>query len=1066
MSDIASFKPSLSVTDLLSEELRGDSENFTLFIKAYYEWLQTVKITFTGVSGTFERDEIITGNSSLANAVVKQVDVANNVIVVRMSSLRPFDLNEIIEGGTSNATATIISLKDNVVRQTGQILNYRDATKTVDKYVEYLKNELYSTIPPQLYADERFVARKFKEFFKAKSNEDSYKFLFRILYGENIEIRYPGEDLLRVSDGKYEKTTLARAVITSNIFDFLNQTITGANSAAIGNVVDIKLLNIGSTQVAEMILTLVSGTFDAGEQIEVVGDDSTNTTLYGMVTGFTINDAGSGYSVGDTIAISSNTGAEAQAVISSIKSSPITSIKINTNGVGYRLNTNAAINNTGTGGTGLAVRVTELANTYSAGGYTVGETATISIINRGSGYFSKPTITLEDTTISALGLLSAKLISIANTGTNYAVGDALVFTGGSGVDAAGNVASVIEATTYDLLFEDGFRMLSEDSYDDIIKNEDWSVLGGISRVELTNFGTSYTTNNLPTITVSSGTGSGANLVATNIQGKSAVIQVDVANNSTGIGSIRAITLNDFGVGYNDATANATAFGDGNANIIAIISGSGTKEGTWINDDGKIDYKIIQDSEYYQDFSYVIRSGLVFEQYSAIVKEVIHPAGMQFFGEILIQSELDVSANFTTAIETFQNIVSYVYYFTSFIDASSPGVVGNINIKFAIESLIQGQTSLYNSLLRVVQIKPELDVSPIISSTIQILENVNEYILYLESFIEAQSDTLRTEKNITLPKFAPVYVGEIVPYTFGDELIASYASELISTYASSTFDFEFYQTQIQSPIRSIISYLIVSDKIDVSPLITSTIQILENVNKYILYLLSLIDVSPSVFSEKNITMPKFAPVHLGATVPYTFGDEPIDVYSSELISTYETRTFDEILYYVQADVPIRTVITYPVTPEYVIDITSLAAQSDIKFSLKNDINVESTFSTIHERSLTSSGNSTSEVILPGFDGLENIKISAIASEIISSYANSTFTSETLTNIKTYNKITGTVSITGNTVIGSGTDFLSDTFVGSDFIVSSEKFKISNISNSTYMELNVNAAGTYINVSAYV
>ena len=926
MFDITSYKPSLGITNFLSEELRSSSENFTLFIKAYYEWLQTVKITYTDISGTFLRDETITGDSSLATAIIKQIDTANNALIVRMSSLKPFDLRETFEGATSNAIATTLSLNDNVVRQTGQILNYRDITKTVDKYVEYLKNELYSTIPPNFYANERFIARKLKEFFKAKSNEDSYKFIFKILYGENIEIKYPGEDLLRISDGKYEKTTILRAAVTNEIFNFLNQTIVGANSEAVGNVVDIKVLNVGSTEVAEMTLSLASGTFITNEIIEIIDDPTTNTTVYGMVTDFTINDGGSGYAIGDSIIISSNTGNEALAEISSIKASPITSIKVNTQGFGYRNGINAIISNAGTGGSDFAIRITEIANTYTvtsgAINYTVGETATISIINRGSGYFAKPIITLEDTIISSLGLLSPNLITIANTGTNYAVGDTLVFTGGSGANAAGRVASVTETTSYNLLFEDDFRMISEDSYYDIIKNEDWTVLGSISRIELTNFGSGYTTANLPSITISSGTGSNANLIVTNIQGKSANIEVDVANNITGIGSIRAIRLKNFGVGYVTASANATSSGDGNANLTPIISGVGVKEGNWINDDGKIDYKIIQDSEYYQDFSYVIRSGLVFDRYADVIKEIIHPAGMEFFGEILIQLSIDVTPTFITTVEALSNVVAYVYTFELFGSAAAVpvGIIGNIKTLAILEKLIEGQTNVYSALHKLIQIHPELNLSPIISSTNQLLNNVNEYLVHLKNYINVYTATPIVKENVITQK-----------------------SSLLT------------QATILNEYNEII-------KLDTN---------------------------------------------------------------SEIIAGRE----------VLVSVPIST--------------SSTVTGASTKLNLSPDYNA----------------NVATNPISPIAGTIGDAKISWYAAATISTYANTTFNMESLRTVATYNKISGTVSVSGNTVTGNGTAFSSAYNVGSDFIVIPEKFIVKSIANSTYMELNVSATTTYNNVLAY-
>ena len=95
---------------------------------------------------------------------------------------------------------------------------------------------------------------------------------------------------------------------------------------------------------------------------------------------------------------------------------------------------------------------------------------------------------------------------------------------------------------------------------------------------MTNFGTGYTISNLPTISVTSGTGSSANLVPIGIQGSGADVSVDVANNVAGIGSIRKIDIVDFGVGYVTANVNLTGVGDGNANVSAVVTGLGIKEG--------------------------------------------------------------------------------------------------------------------------------------------------------------------------------------------------------------------------------------------------------------------------------------------------------------------------------------------------------------------------------------------------------------------------------------------------------------------------------------------------------
>ena len=767
------FQPSLSVDSLLSGDLAQDSERFLLFLKAYYEWLQTTTITLESVSGTFVRDEEVVGENG-ATATVKQV--GTNTLVVKTTTKKPFNLTETLTGQTSNATATIKAVKDNVVRKTGKILDYRNIEYSVDKYIEYLKDELFTSIPMTMYSDKRLVALKFKDFFESKSNEDSYKFLFKLLYNEDINLYYPGEDLLRVSDGDFEKTQIIRAVVTDDVFDFLNKTINGGTSNALGNVVDIKRYVIGSIEVAEMTLKLVSGTFLGGETITDITDETLTTTLYGMVTGFTINDAGSGYQVADAITFTGD-GVAVEAVVSSIQQSPITAINYNTTGHGYRVGTNASVINTGTGGSGLIVRVTEIANTYTvtsgANTYTVGEASRVQIINRGSNYYKKPTITLVDDVIQSIGMLSENLITIVSGGSNYGVGNTITFTGGSGANATGIVASVTEATSYNLLFEDGDKVIGETGKD-VVKNEDWVPIGPIARVELTNFGTGYTNSTLPTsVVVSSTTGSSANLVVTGIQGTSANVTIDEVNNITGIGSIRAIEIKNFGVNYTSANANLTAIGDGNANVSVTVSGLGVKEGNWVTDDGKIDYKKIQDSYYYQDFSYVIRSGLVFTKYRDTIKNIIHPAGLQAFGEILIQTVLDVSPVISSAVESLINVNEYILYILSEFNVAPS--VSQSRYSRIISSVANTSSTLLSNREVQVHIAPTtLDNTSSFTRTFEVRR---------ETIFDTSHDIAVRQYKLEVPAI------EFAAYAtqYGDLIIGDYANTLISAFSAFSFD---------------------------------------------------------------------------------------------------------------------------------------------------------------------------------------------------------------------------------------------------------------------------------------
>jgi len=790
----AFFKPSLNVGSFIGENSSVDTERFLLFIKAYYEWMQSTTLTLTSKTGTFVVGETIVGASSGASATILEVKTSS--IVVQLVSRTIFNYREIVNGQTSSATATINALKDNVGRATGNLLNYKTLETSVDKYVEYLREELYPSIPASYYGDKRLIAQYFKDFYESKSNEQSYRFLFKLLYDEDIEFYYPGTDILRISDGNFEKTQIIRTIAisadTRDIFLFLNKTIRGQTSGVLANVVDIKKFFIGSLEIAEMTLKLVSGTFTAGEEVVDIDDEDLSTTIYGIVSGVTVVDGGSGYQEGNIITITGD-GSDAQAIVSSIKESPISALTVNTVGHGYQLNTEAIINNSGTGGSGFLFEVSELANTYTvtsgANTYTVGEISNLSIINRGEGYFKKPTVTLEDTTISSLGLLSNNLITIVNAGSNYGVGNTLIFTGGAGANAAGQIASVTETITYDLLFEDGQRMITDGSYYDIIKNEDWSVKGPIKRIELTNFGTGYTSANLPSITISTTTGSSANLIATNIQGKSANVSIDTSNNITGIGSIRAVQITNFGINYSAANVSASAVGDGNANLVSVIAGLGIREGVFLNDDGKVNYKIIQDSYYYQDYSYVIKSGLAFRTYSDTLKAVIHPAGLQSFGEILLYDQIDVSMLMSSTITTIENINEYIVDILSQIDVQHSIVNSASEVNRIFD--LNANTAIQND--KTYTLFPAEDL---ISTGINVANQ--EYVVHIEE------DYIDSNISVTSSTGFGFVSDITASYKIGDLPIYWLSAEQIADYSTLNFETAILPTKIYIPVWKLIN----------------------------------------------------------------------------------------------------------------------------------------------------------------------------------------------------------------------------------------------------------------------
>ena len=979
--------PALSAHNLLPA-----LENTRLldFVKAYYDWLQSSKITFVNESAAFTLNENIVGERSKAVATIKQI--GEGFVVLKMLSETGFDLKERITGQTSGSFATVYEIDDNLLRKNSRIVSNRLPSDATGKYFEYLKSEFNRGIPTESTADRRLLAKKIKDLYSTKSNEDTYRFLFNTIYGEEIDFRYPGEDVLRVSDGKFEKTIILRAEPTSNIFSYLNQTIRGEFSNAVANVVDIKRVFFGGVDTAEMTLKLVSGTFNAGERFFIVGNESSNTIAYGMLTGVNIVDAGSGYSIGDQLTITGD-GFEAAASVSSISKGPINRIIVSSTGYGYQLGTLASVNNSGTGGSSFSVVVSEIVNPYTVTSgntsYTVGEVSKVSIVNRGQDYQKAPVITLIDTQVQALGLLTEKLITIANGGTGYAVDDVLVFTGGAGANAAGIVASVDDsAVGYDILFEDGSNLLLETASGlDKLKDESWTnVTGPIARIELTNFGDGYTSESLPTVGVTSVSGANAVITVVDIQGVSANVSVDVANNDIGIGSIREVEITNFGIAYSNAAIDATSVGDGNAVLTPVISGLATSSGRFLTDDGKVGIRIIQDSLFYQDFSYVIRSGLPFSEYRSLIKESLHPAGTEFFGEILIYSYALLAPIIYSTFDTEKNN-EYIATLKSVISFFEAGVVTppthpEIQLEIVPDNIQTGLTPHR-------EINVEIALPKAVAITIPTIENH----LDLELFIDVGLDDPYTQIRREL---------EVVSYD-------------INVSSSPTHHRE------------------INVEIALPKAVAITIPTIER------------NIDLELFLDVGIEDPYAESNQIQRSITLEIALEKILTLAAPAGVEYEIdvglNTFATVNNYAEYTIKIETTTDTLALPSPVSLKKSVINQTNVGITVSNPVGVNDiTFG--------------------------DLKILSLSSDSISQYADKTF--EDLFNTRIVTRqvpIGGTVDMTGTSVYGYGTDFTGIFSTGQPFIIGDEKFLVTSVANSTYMEVNVTPTESYTNFPAY-
>jgi hypothetical protein len=226
-------------------------------------------------------------------------------------------------------------------------------------------------------------------------------------------------------------------------------------------------------------------------------------------------------------------------------------------------------------------------------------------------------------------------------------------------------------------------------------------------------GQGYTNDKLPTITVSSTLGTGANIAVTTIMGDGE----NLFPRGTGrAGEIQEITILDPGKGIRTAPQIVlTSIGDGTAEANATLSPTLQElPGRWTSSDSIISSsdRRLQGRDYYINYSYLLSSEIEFGKYKKIFKELLHPAGFKSYAELNRLNELDannVTMNTLTVPKNIRtlsgtvNVNSTIFVVgtgTKFTKAANLDFIG-ANTWIAVNSEIRMVNSIISDTLLTV-----------------------------------------------------------------------------------------------------------------------------------------------------------------------------------------------------------------------------------------------------------------------------------------------------------------------------------------------------------------------------
>lgn len=466
---------------------------------------------------------------------------------------------------------------------------YRDIDETLDEYLDYFMKKYMHGIPKNILSDKRLLEKHILDIYRSKGSSEGLKLLFRLLYDKDIEIYVPQVDMLRTSDGKWSERNYIEVISknSSTHFSYLNKFITGSTSKAIAFVDDAIEFSIGNQVVnvlyiSDIQLGPTGSTFMIGEKLlhdDLVIDDA--SMILGSACGAFVDSSGPENAIGDLLETTHGSGKNLKFNVKSLLNSDLSkgfiSFKIVNGGNGYLANSNISISyKTATTGSGASFRIGSIKDTVQ--------------------------IQYNDNMLS--GAVSTALNSLDygadlnNAFIDTILEDALRFV----PLEVGTIASLTGATSGDRLY-------------------DGSLQATVTEPRIIGYG--FLDENGKT------------------WGNNAVISAEL---SAANGTVSEVKLLSSGYGFNTQDESVIFLNTSNTNIEVVLKinvcGVGKEEGTWLDQSGFLNSdKYLQDSYYYQEYSYEIQVEKSLDKYVDVVKQVMHPVGNRMFGKPLI---IDVS----------------------------------------------------------------------------------------------------------------------------------------------------------------------------------------------------------------------------------------------------------------------------------------------------------------------------------------------------------------------------------------------------------------------------------------
>lgn len=205
------------------------------------------------------------------------------------------------------------------------LLDYADIDSTLDSFLPYYQTKYLPGTPTTNIVSRRELIKHSSDIYRTRGTIQSLQLAFRMLYNEDVQVYYPGDDILKPSDGKWVTPRHIEVTVSDRTKTFVGRDVTGVTSGAKGFVerVDRRQANGRTVDIISLSNVkpneITGQTFTAGELITNDGIHDGCPIVLGSMSSIVITSQGTGFVVGQIIdVISQRTGKSAKARVTSV----------------------------------------------------------------------------------------------------------------------------------------------------------------------------------------------------------------------------------------------------------------------------------------------------------------------------------------------------------------------------------------------------------------------------------------------------------------------------------------------------------------------------------------------------------------------------------------------------------------------------------------------------------------------------------------------------------------------------------------------------------------------------